>query len=1047
MSKTREDIEVTAGDTWLRRVPVLMNGEKPEGGIAGWAVTMTVKARRSDDEVIARRIVTDHYDDAEAITALFLTSDETRAVADARYGGAHYDVQVETPAGDVQTVREGRITARGDVTQQTQLETSGVPVDIAEADTLTLALDGAFRGPVGPAGEGGRYVNVQSMGAEGDGMSDDTAAITSAIEEANRQQRGVYFPGGDYYITGALPMYSDMAWVGDGMAYQQTHFLKILSIEPKGYGEAEVFVEDPEGRVTHRMMDGDPVKISGCAESGNNGIHSVDRVEPGNDMVRINNAAAVSESPANAEIRVAYPMGGSLIRFQNVGDGSLNTGDRFIEERGLRHLKMHDIGFVGPGINSVYGGGLRFKREESGRAITGYDFKNVSLEHVAMDGLRFDQLIHSTLSHLYIKRCVGDGLLFEGGPVAGGTTTSVHIEAPYIQNVKRGIASYTSAYCSVTNPVIEGTSIGYYFERAIGLTLDSPASETIKFDEVGAGCGETLRLIDCYGTTINSPTVYYNPQETAWAKCAIMAVDPQRRVESPFGAVSGGHIHWSVGSKIPAVATRWDGPTNEGRVYVDVSEDYGYRPPSGSTSSSWVGNSYWDDDIQIKGTGFERDERFNERYKVTSIEKVTYTSSDATEKDRPPGPHDDAEQGFAFGSGWKDTTLPTREGRWFCLDATEGAARWTDAEALFEIEFEGRDGSPLDKQAVSRSTDAYLIRAGRNYGADVATDIVYRVLETATNQSGDLLAWLDISEWLPVRYIAKVEYDPFTGYSRRGYAIQSQDLYTHSDGTTYLQTTYIVPSTVTDGHDWKDGLLDPQAEEGHPIHVTFDELGIEHEVQVDYVEQDESDTSLRTYVPVEEFFRAGEQLHIEQTMLSEMEGDWTVDAAVFDETTEGTPCVKVTCSDRTLRNEIARSVDYGLYTHPRTSAPLSTGMSVTGLDALFMYDPGDAVTMEGGRSFEVAFASGELEATARVPGASNFNFTPSISGSFTRVRHAGTGARTASFERDDDTEAETVQVRAVRKKSPGFEAIYDRNPATELRPEVTENAGSITLDW
>jgi len=169
MSITDEDIEITAGDTWLRRLPVLLNGSKPEGGIAGWVVTMTVKARRSDDDAdaLVRRVVTDHYDDAEAITALHLTSEETRAVADTRYGSAYYDMQVETPAGDVQTVREGRITATGDVTQETQLKKSGTPVDIADADTLTLDLDGAFRGPVGPQGQPGAQGPQGPEGPEG----------------------------------------------------------------------------------------------------------------------------------------------------------------------------------------------------------------------------------------------------------------------------------------------------------------------------------------------------------------------------------------------------------------------------------------------------------------------------------------------------------------------------------------------------------------------------------------------------------------------------------------------------------------------------------------------------------------------------------------------------------------------------------------------------------------------------------------------------------------------------------------------------------------
>ena len=900
-------------------------------------------------------------------------------------------------------------------------------------------------------------VNVRAYGAEGDGRADDTEPITRAIEDAAERGHAVFFPSGDYFVTAQLPFYANMGWVGDGAAYQQTFFISILEIEDLG-GTMRLTLDDPENRVNYRLMDGEPLKTKGCRHETNNTLSAVDSVDPSASTVTLNHSDAYSTtSPGeDAEARVAYPMGGSIIRMQNLADGSVHTGDRFIDERGLRNVVMKDLGFVGPGINSIYGGGMRFRRTENNRAITGFEFRNVSLEHVAMDGIRFDQLIHSTLSHLLIKRCVGDGLLFKGAHGIGGTTTSVHIEAPYIQNVRRGIASYISAYCTVTNPVIEATSLAYYFERAIGLTFNAPASETVKFDESGAGGGETMRLIDCYGTVINSPTIYYNTQPSQWSKCAILAADPKRRVESPFGQIAGGHLHWSVGPKIPAIATRWDGPTDTGRVYVDVSEDYGYVPPDGNVSSSWIGKSYWHDGILIQGLGFARDERFNDRYRVSSIEKTTYTSSGAVERPRPPGPYDDSGQGFEFGSTWKDTTLPSREGRWFCIDASPGAARWTDAEAVFEIEFEGRDYNPLDKKPVPKDQPAYLIRAGRNYGTDLATDVVYRVLETATSASGELIAWLDIQEWLPVRYLAQINYDPWTGYSTRAYTIQDQALYTHSDGVTYLKTTYVVPSAITDGHNWKSGLLDPEDAAGHPVRATFDALGIEHVVEATYIEEDEGDTALRTYVPVEEFFREGEILHIRGTMLSEMEGEWAIRSAVFDTSNvAGLPCVKVTAQDSAgvtaggsvLREEITRSVDYGVYNHPRTTAPVSTGMSVTGFDALFMYDPTGAVKMEGGRSFEATFAEGELTTTVQMPGAQNFNYTPVIPDSLTRVRSTGAGVRTASFERDDSTEVETAHVEATRKKNPGFEAIYDRNPATEIRPEVTDDVRSITLDW
>lgn len=919
---------------------------------------------------------------------------------------------------------------------------------------------------------GGRYVNVRAYGAEGNGISDDTEAITNAIEEARRQQLGVYFPGGDYFVTGSLPLYSDMAWVGDGMAYQQTYFLELESINAISGGEAELYVNDPENRVTHRMMQGDPIKVLSCDKEGNNGIHAVKGVDPENSMVRIENPSAVDETFAtdddfqpksdDPQTRIAYPMGGSIIRMQNIADGSVHTGDRFIDERGLRHVKLRDIGFVGPGINEVYGGGIRFRRERTGRAITGFDFEEVSMEHIAMDAIRFDQLIHSTLSHLLIKRCVGDGILFEGASGIGGATTSVHIEAPYIQNVRRGIASYISAYCSVSNPVIEGTSIGYYFERAIGLTLNSPGSETIKFDEAGSGFGETLRLIDCYGTTINSPTVYYNTEPGAWSKCAILAADPNRRVEAQAGVITGGHIHISAGEKIRAVATRWDGPTNRGRVYLDVRKDAGYIPPDGSTSSTWIGNSYWHDGILSVGTGFERDELFNERYDVTSIEKFGYNSDDPDHSaPRPPGPQDDSARGVSFGDVWENTMLggDDYEGFWTCIDATEGAARWVPAQALFEVNFDGRQQNPLPKAPVARDTDAYLLRMGRNYGTDVATDQVYRVLETKTNADGDLIAWLDIQEWLPVRYIATTNWNPHTSHAdgshvsptSGSWVIQDQSLYEHSDGRTYLRTQYGVPSFLAhDETTWDETIRKAENFDGEQIVVEFDTLGIEHTVEPTYVSEDEASTSLYTYTPVEAFFEIGMQLEVRRTMLEAMEGTRTIEEmgfALSEVSSGGLPCVRVRFSGSLIEDNIDRSVDYGIYTHPHTKAPVTTELSIAGLDAPLIFDPAEAINVEGGRRFEVEFPDGQATKTVPLDAARNYVFRPHIEGSFTQVRLVDADHRTVTFERDDAIGTETATVEAQRKKQPGIEFVFDKNREMEIQTEVTDDTDAITITW
>ena len=57
------------------------------------------------------------------------------------------------------------------------------------------------------------YVSIKDFGAVGDGVTDDTVAIQSAI---NSGQGSIYFPAGTYVVT-SLNVVSNQVWHGDGM--------------------------------------------------------------------------------------------------------------------------------------------------------------------------------------------------------------------------------------------------------------------------------------------------------------------------------------------------------------------------------------------------------------------------------------------------------------------------------------------------------------------------------------------------------------------------------------------------------------------------------------------------------------------------------------------------------------------------------------------------------------------------------------------------------------------------------------------------------------
>ena len=59
------------------------------------------------------------------------------------------------------------------------------------------------------------FLNVKQFGAKGDGVSNDTAAITAADVAARAVGRALYFPGGIYMAT-QLTVYTSSWWFGDG---------------------------------------------------------------------------------------------------------------------------------------------------------------------------------------------------------------------------------------------------------------------------------------------------------------------------------------------------------------------------------------------------------------------------------------------------------------------------------------------------------------------------------------------------------------------------------------------------------------------------------------------------------------------------------------------------------------------------------------------------------------------------------------------------------------------------------------------------------------
>ena len=133
---------------------------------------------------------------------------------------------------------------------------------------------------------------------------------------------------------------------------------------------------------------------------------------------------------------------------------------------------IEEMGFLGQGIDQVYGGGIRFRRITTGggrsRAISGYSFKRVFMNNIPQDAMRIEQPINSVFEQVIIKKAVGDGIKFKGAS-AKGVNTSTKIDSCYIQNCRCAIYIDLMAYNVITNTVIEGSKIGVFVTQGLSL--------------------------------------------------------------------------------------------------------------------------------------------------------------------------------------------------------------------------------------------------------------------------------------------------------------------------------------------------------------------------------------------------------------------------------------------------------------------------------------------------------------------------------------------------------------------------------------------------
>lgn len=118
---------------------------------------------------------------------------------------------------------------------------TGVTRDIFDAASLA-AMPPPVKSDLAPLPPGDTWVNVRSLGAKGDGVTDDTAVLRKAIA----QHRALYLPCGYYVISDTLTLQPDTVLIGLHPLATQ---LDLLDRTPafQGVGSPKPMLEAPKG--------------------------------------------------------------------------------------------------------------------------------------------------------------------------------------------------------------------------------------------------------------------------------------------------------------------------------------------------------------------------------------------------------------------------------------------------------------------------------------------------------------------------------------------------------------------------------------------------------------------------------------------------------------------------------------------------------------------------------------------------------------------------------------------------------------------------------
>jgi hypothetical protein len=256
------------------------------------------------------------------------------------------------------------------------------------------------------------FVDVTRFGAKGDGITDDTEAITQAINHIGSGSI-IYFPKGEYLVTSKLPAHRYQAFIGEGPANFVDLYYAVNEIEYANLGERLYWIyvkyDVDIDNDFKKYIKGDQVFLHGFKNTYTNKGHELVKVDYENRRFLIKHTYydgdEYNEVGVDATANLPFTLGGSCIRHRSL-DGRIIEGEWFINEEGLNYFSFQNIAFVGAGVSSSSGSGIKITRGD--RALEGIYLHNVSFIDIPDTALTIEAPINSVFENIRAKKIAFD---------------------------------------------------------------------------------------------------------------------------------------------------------------------------------------------------------------------------------------------------------------------------------------------------------------------------------------------------------------------------------------------------------------------------------------------------------------------------------------------------------------------------------------------------------------------------------------------------------------------------------------------------------------